>query len=114
MFGADTWDLFLLWKNADDTIIDVTDWNARLRMYPDKYVDRAPPIVELTKGGGITLSDGSSGANIVCQITDENSDFDSNPPGYLILELEDTLGQWQRLLEGKLKYSKASLLIPAP
>jgi hypothetical protein len=114
MFGGDTWDLFLMWRNADNTIINLTDWNARLRMYPDKYVDRAPPIVELTNGAGITLGDGSSGSNIACNITDENSDFDLNPPGYLILELEEPDGEWQRLLEGKLKYSKASLLIPAP
>lgn len=120
MFGSDDWDLYLLWRfvNADGTpgsIINLTDWNARLRMYADKYADRNTPIVELTKGSGIILSDGASGANIVCNIPDENSYFDLNPPGYLILEIENPDGnQWERLLEGKLKYSMSSILEPVP
>jgi hypothetical protein len=84
-------------------------------MYADKYVDRTTPIVELTKAAGITLSNGASGANIVCNIPDENSDFDLNPPGYLILEVENPDGdQWERLLEGKLKYSNSSILQSTP
>jgi hypothetical protein len=120
MFGSDDWDLYLLWRFVNDdgtpgSIINLTDWNARLRMYPDKYADRNIPIVELTKDAGITLSDGASGANIYCNIPDEDSDFDLNPPGYLILEVENPDGnQWERLLEGKLKYSMSSILEPVP
>jgi hypothetical protein len=112
LFGGDTWDLIMNWKDSNDVLINLSGWHARLRMYPDKFVDRNSPIVELTHAAGITLGDGSAPPNIFCTIADENTDFDDNPPGYLILELEDTSGRWERLLEGKLKYSKASILTP--
>lgn len=110
MFGGDMFNLLVTWKDELGNIKDLTGHHARLSMYASKTSDRSSPIILITETsttpGQIVL--GNSVPNIVCTIVDENSNFDTTPPGYLILEVDDPVGDWQRLTEGKITYSPSS------
>jgi hypothetical protein len=110
MFGGDTWNLLLTWKDELGNVKDLIGHHARVSMYASKTSDRTTPLILITETsttpGTITL--GNSVPNIICTITDENSNFDTAPPGYLIVEVDDPIGDWQRLTEGKLTYSPSS------
>jgi len=113
-YGGDTFDLNLNWKDANGNLFNLTGWHARLRFYSSKSIDRIPPLIEITdttspSSGKITLGTGSASPNIACNIPDEQTgNYDATPPGYYILEVEDTTGAWQRLMEGKVVYRKKS------
>lgn len=113
MFGGDTWNLELTWTDDLENVKDLTDHNARLTMFASKTASRNSPIVLITQGPGGATGPGTivlraTAPNIICTIEDEQSDFDSTPPGWLILEVDDPVGDWQRLIEGKLTYFPSS------
>jgi|SRR5262252_2413851 len=112
-YGGDTFDLNLNWKDANGNLFNLTGWHARLRFYTSKTADRTAPQIEITDTtnaitlGKITL--GTASPNIACNMPDEvTGNYDTTPPGYYILEVEDTSGAWQRLMEGKIVYRKKS------
>jgi len=113
-YGGDTFDLNLNWKDANGNLFNLTGWHARLRFYTNKTADRTTPLKEITDTtstatGKITLGSGSASPNISCNIPDEaTGSYDTTPPGYYILEVEDVSGAWQRLMEGKVVYRKKS------
>jgi|SRR5215471_7264323 len=111
-YGGDTFDFTLNWKDANGTPFNLTGWHARLRFYTAKTADRTVPLIEITDLTGLTFGNitlGTTSPNIKCTIPDEQTgSYDAGPPGYYILELEDTAGAWQRLMEGKVVYRKKS------
>lgn len=102
VYGTDSFDLNLGWKDEDGNLFDLTGWHARMRLFVS-FSDRTQ-IIEITDGDGITLGDGTSSPNIACHIDDEDVESFSAQPGYLTLEVEDPDANWDRLLEGRVRF----------
>lgn len=102
LYGTDTFELNLNWKDGEEQLFDLTGYHARLRLFISK-TDRTL-VHEIDDTNGITLGDGTAEPNITCHIPDEDVVLFPSGPTYLTLEVEEPDGDWQRLLEGKVKY----------
>jgi hypothetical protein len=99
-----TFNTILTWSTKDSfnvkTPVDLTGWSAR-SMIREEY-DSATPVVSLTTGGGITL--GGTAGTIELSIAPTTTSAVSIDTGVWDLELEDSLGNVTRLLEGKVTF----------
>lgn len=109
LYGTDTFELNLNWKDGDGNLFDLTGWNSRMRLFISKtdytMIKEVTNVVD-DQDCLITLGDGSAEPNISVYMPDEAVVLLDSPPGFLTLEVETPGGDWGRLLQGKIKFEK--------
>jgi hypothetical protein len=102
MFGGDSWDLSLNWKDASGNLFNLTGYSARLRFFVSK-TDRTVIATLTDTNSQIVLGNGTAAPNIQAKLDKTQTTF-ASPPGYYVLELTQPDGTELRLLEGGVKY----------
>lgn len=105
MFSGDQFYLPLTWTDANNNVFDLRSYHARMSFfqnYPDLQL-----VLQITDpliaGLGITLNNVSP--NILAQIPNAQTVLTTRP-NYHILELQDTSGNWFRVMVGRLLYER--------